>query len=187
MEKDKHVLAKNVIVLVQAKSNDYSDKKNARIQRRNEAWVEQIESHLNDFFGNATNTKGEVVEFRFNVSSLEVENTAKMDDKTARNLSISEGLIGKPAFEGDVNNVAPATIISTGFSIPSATTGNGFITLEEFIELAHEMGHTFMTRGQKQEENKPGTGGLMDDPPQHIRQFEVDKMLEDAKQRPDGK
>ena len=50
-----------------------------------------------------------------------------------------------------------------------------FRTLEEFIELAHEMGHTFMTRGQKGEENKPGTGGLMDDPPQHIQPFEVDK------------
>ncbi len=37
-----------------------------------------------------------------------------------------------------------------------------------------------MTRGQNKEENRPGTGGLMGDPPGHVTSREVDKMLEDA-------
>jgi len=49
--------------------------------------------------------------------------------------------------------------------------------------LAHEISHTFMRRGQRLEENPPGKGGLMGDPPGPIRSHEVDKMLEDAVRR----
>jgi len=176
-----HVLEKNIIVLTQKTSSNYSVKKNARIIRNNFNRVKVVKAELNQSFSNAKNTKGESVEFKFNISGMEVENTKTVGTLNEQiKIAQENGLEGTPKFDGGPNDIAPAAIITTNPTGQSSTNGMEIET-EKDSHIGHEVGHTLMTRGSKRdEENPPGTGGLMDDPPGNVRNFEVDKMIEDA-------
>ncbi|PIX10064.1 MAG: hypothetical protein COZ75_03525, partial [Flavobacteriaceae bacterium CG_4_8_14_3_um_filter_34_10] len=173
-----HVIEKNIIVLTQKTNSNYSDKKNSRITRNNFNRVKTVKSELNNSFSNAKNSKGESVEFKFNVSGMEVENTKTVGSKREQaKIALENGLEGAPKFDGGPNDIAPAAIITTNPTGQSFTNGIEIET-EEDSHIGHEVGHTLMTRSD--EENRPGTGGLMDDPPGGVRNFEVDKMIEDS-------
>jgi hypothetical protein len=177
-----HVIEKNVVVLVRQTSSEYSDKKNARIERGNNARVEAVRTELNDHFSGATNSAGEPVRFQFNVTGNQVENTASAGTQSeARAMAMQEGLPGgEPAFEGGSDRTVPAAIITTQGTLQSSTDGISIRVDDTPGATAHETGHTLMTRGQQGEEGRPGSGGLMTDPPGHIKSSEIDKMLQDA-------
>lgn len=197
MEGDKHVIEKNVIVLLKRTDNkpktssEYSDNKNARIENRtnrlnrrnardNAARLDNVARELNQFFGGASNSNGEKVEFKFNITGMQVNDTNGGTDDQLRTLSLSNGLVGAPMFSGGSDQIAPATIVTS----QSAATGenNQFYTKvgpgSPEGTLAHEVGHTLMTRVD--EENRPGTSGLMGYPPSVITSNEVDKILADS-------
>jgi RHS repeat-associated protein len=173
-----HILEKNVIVLTKMTSPKYSDEKNARIKNDNQNRVDSIKSELKQSYAGAKNTSGESVEFKFNVIGMEVANPNTLGDDR-RKVATEYGLEGKPAFEGGSNLIAPAVIISAQQTGQSKTKLFE-VELSQNSDVGHEVGHEFLKGGQKEEENPPGTGGLMDDPPGRVLPFEVDKMLRDS-------
>jgi RHS repeat-associated protein len=177
-----HVIEKNVVVLVRQTSSEYSDKKNARIERGNNARVEAVRTELNNHFSGAKNSAGEPVRFQFNVTGKQVENTASAGTRSeARATAMQEGLPGgEPAFDGEADRTVPAAIVTTQGTVQSSTEGISIKVDDTPGATAHETGHTLMTRGQRGEESRAGSGGLMTDPPAHINSSEVDKMLQDA-------
>ncbi len=88
-----HTIQKNVIVLTQTprpvnegaspRKAARIERQNARIERSNIARVDNVKSELNSFYSGAKNTAGETVNFEFNVTAMEVENT---DAKPSRGM-----------------------------------------------------------------------------------------------------
>lgn len=113
---------------------------------------------------------------------MEVENTSTLGDRNAqRVVAIANGLEGVPGFDGGPNQVAPAAIVTSKGTNQSQTNGIEIEVDDTPGATAHEVGHTLMTRAN--EESRPGSGGLMVDPPQAISREEVSKMLQDAIKR----
>ena len=194
---DRHVIEKNVIVLTQAfekSTSDMDDKqikkinrRNARTARANAFTVKEVGEELNNLFngddGQATNSSGEPVRFQFNLIEMQVENPLERPEN-ARGLSNENGFIGLDN-EGNTN-IAGAAIVTAAnpFEDQPNTSGNYLIFRDDaYGSLAHEVGHTLLTRGQAKEEGKPGYGGLMTKPPGYIKSSEVNKMIEDAYRR----
>ncbi|HTF22203.1 MAG TPA: putative Ig domain-containing protein [Chryseolinea sp.] len=177
-----HVIEKNVLVLTRQTSADFSDKKNARIERENAARVDAVQTELSDHYSSATNSAGEPVRFQFNVTGHQVANTADAgpiaEQQTMANEHGLEG--GQPAFKGGPNQIAPAAIVTTQPTGQSSTNGIAIMVDDTPGATAHEVGHTMMTRSQSQEEGRPGSGGVMVDPPGPVKSEEVDKMIQDS-------
>jgi len=194
----RHVIEKNIIVLTKApkaipsgassEKVEKIKKQNERRARSNEAKVAAVESELNNFFnggdGQAMSSNGEAVRFQFNVTGMEVENTNGFGTpEEAREVAIENGVPGgKPPFDGAFGEVAPAAIVTTKPTLQSRTDKISIEVDDTAGATAHEVGHTLMRNrgGQRAEESKPGSGGLMTDPPGLIKASEVDKMLENA-------
>jgi len=189
----RNVIEKNVVVLIEKKHDipkGASDKqkrrltrKNDRIDQRNSDRIRSVRTELSTFFngsdGQALGKDGEAVRFQFNISYVEVSDTKGGSDSKLKELAISLGMKGSPAFEGGQDQTVPAAIVTSRFSLTGHN--NQFFTMHNpriSGSLAHEVGHTLLTR--EKEESRPGTGGLMVDPPSVIRPAEVTKMLKDA-------
>lgn len=194
----RHVIEKNVIVLTQAQKAIPAgaserkiariNRKNARIASNNAARVESVRQELNDHFngsdGQATNSRGEAVRFQFNVVGLEVENTNSVSRSEQTRIATEQGLEGgRPVFDGGPNELAPAAIVTTQPTNQSSTNGVSIQVDDTPGATAHEVGHTLMSRGRNDQESRPGSGGLMVDPPSVVSSREVDKFLQDAIER----
>ena len=191
----RHVIEKSVVVLTQAPQSipsnssprkvDRITNRNVRTERANAAKVKAVANELNFYFngpeGQAINSVGEGVRFQFNVIGLEVEdpcNPGSLIEQTA--IAIEYGLEGAPKFEGGPNQIVPAAVLTSKSTTQSQSNGL-FIKVDNTPgATAHEVGHKLMLREQSDEESKPGSGGLMVDPPSFIKPAEVDKIFKDA-------
>jgi RHS repeat-associated protein len=180
MDGNTHVIEKNVRVLVRQTSNDYSARKNRRIERENAAKVERVKSELTSFYSGASNSAGESVRFQFNVEGIQVRNPNNAGTEVEqKEIAIAHGLEAEPAFKGDANAIAPAALITSAATLQSETENNMTVKSDgKDGSIAHEVGHTLLTRGN--EEGEAGKGGVMVDPPGKVKSSEVDMMIQDA-------
>jgi len=106
---------------------------------------------------------------------METDNTKSLGVVRVQNKVANEnGLVGENG------QIAPAAIITSQPTMQSATNG-AQIELEEISHVGHEVGHTFMPNlDNSKSESKPGSGGLMTDPPGRIKPSEVDKIIKNS-------
>ncbi len=190
-----HVIQKNVVVLTQAPrpvNAGASPKRAARIQRQNAriassnvAKVNRVKSELKNAFSGARNSAGESVDFQFNVTALETDNTKGGSTRDVVNIGLANGVeSGEAPFAGADNSVAPAAVVTTDSSGSSLglTEGNVKISTNSSDSgvLAHEVGHTLMTGAKKEDDYPNGNGGLMDSPAGHVNSREVDRIIENS-------
>ncbi len=174
-----HVIQKNVVVLTERTSEAYSNKKNARIERRNERRVESVKRELNEYYSDAKTESGQTALFEFNVFGVQVnDTTGGSETSSLRPMAIENGIVTP---EG----VAMAAIVTTGSTGGSKgkTKGNFKITHDnQDGTIAHEIGHTLLTEETTSEQSEHQTDGVMHTPgmPNKVNSKEVDKLINDS-------
>ena len=179
-----HVLEKNIIVLTRETSREYSDSKNERITTQNNDRISAIKKELSSGYSNAKNSKGETVEFKFNVTGLESKVTDGSNINELQKTATEKGIVSsdKTTINGeDVNKVSKATIITTGYpgaNNEGSASRNFLIKPDDALtSVGHEVGHTMETRSAGEEH---ADGGVLGETKGHVNRAEVDKMLEDS-------
>jgi hypothetical protein len=187
------VIEKNVVVLLRQKrtipinatANQIRNinKQNTRIDRRNNARIEDVKEKLSESFSNAKNTKGESVIFKFNVIGVEISDPRMTSVTQANVLANKYGLpakdttqrIGHKAFEN-----AMAAVISEAGAGGSVGEAIGMLIrmnqTNDPLALAHEIGHTLGLSHP----NLGADSGLMHYPPQNLLPSEVDEIWDEA-------
>ena len=184
----------NIVVLLEKKReipNNASEKdisrierKNVRIERRNEARLSTIKEFIAEEFSNTKNSEGTSVTFSFKFFPIEVSNPFTITTSERYSIAMSygiQGVITPDRKEGGYGSgVAFAAIIGQGSagSALGLTTGKVLITLNDFSSrtLAHEIVHTLGLR-----DNYPAErGSIMDYPAKRISVSDVDAIIEKA-------
>lgn len=181
----------NVVVLVEEKKKIPSnatpkeraklERKNEKIERNNQARVQEIREKLNEVYGDAKNSNGEIVQFIFNVMPLEIADPKLRKVQRATQIGYEFGLEadmnpneGRLAFQ----NALAVVISQAGAGSAKGSASGSLVKLNdmEAMTISHEVGHTF---GLK--DNYPlSTGGIMDYPPGSLIPSEVDEIWEKA-------
>lgn len=181
----------NVVVLVEEKKKILSnatpkeraklERKNEKIERNNQARVQEIREKLNEVYGDAKNSNGEIVQFIFNVMPLEIADPKLRKVQRATQIGYEFGLEadmnpneGRLAFQ----NALAVVISQAGAGSAKGSASGSLVKLNdmEAMTISHEVGHTF---GLK--DNYPlSTGGIMDYPPGSLIPSEVDEIWEKA-------
>ena len=181
----------NVVVLVEEKKKIPSnatpkeraklEPKNEKIERNNQARVQEIREKLNEVYGDAKNSNGEIVQFIFNVMPLEIADPKLRKVQRATQIGYEFGLEadmnpneGRLAFQ----NALAVVISQAGAGSAKGSASGSLVKLNdmEAMTISHEVGHTF---GLK--DNYPlSTGGIMDYPPGSLIPSEVDEIWEKA-------
>ena len=177
----------NVVVLVEEKKKIPSnatpkeraklERKNEKIERNNQARVQEIREKLNEVYGDAKNSNGEIVQFIFNVMPLEIADPKLRKVQRATQIGYEFGLEadmnpneGRLAFQ----NALAVVISQAGAGSAKGSASGSLVKLNdmEAMTISHEVGHTF---GLK--DNYPlSTGGIMDYPPGSLIPSEVDEI-----------
>lgn len=183
-----HVLEKNAIILTQNKltiPSGATEKQIAKIERKNERIVESnnqrveaIKSDLNSHYNldgkgeQKTNSAGENVTFKFNITTVSVDDTtgkSGINGMSGNQFSFVNGLQGE-------SKVSPATIFSTN---SASATGSASGQVVDDIQsgapegtYSHEMFHT-MGPG----DNGYTSGGILNSPPESLKRTEIDDAI----------
>jgi hypothetical protein len=186
-------IEKNVVVLTEqnkpipkgasSKQVKKINRQNKNINVRNQNKVNRVSSQLNQAFGNAKDSKGNKVNFSFNISTQQVAHPNEPGLATAMNIGKSNGVVSSTlAIDGKTNLKASAAVITNiDAAIPGNTQGNiQVIAGSEFDNsIAHEVGHTLLITGES-EDTYPN-GSLMNYPARGlVSGEEVDKMWDQA-------
>lgn len=157
------------------------ERKNEKIERNNQARVQEIREKLNEVYGDAKNSNGEIVQFIFNVMPLEIADPKLRKVQRATQIGYEFGLEadmnpneGRLAFQ----NALAVVISQAGAGSAKGSASGSLVKLNdmEAMTISHEVGHTF---GLK--DNYPlSTGGIMDYPPGSLIPSEVDEIWEKA-------
>lgn len=182
-DKDGITIEKNVVVMTESTSSDYSDKKNARIEKRNAGRVEGVTQELNSYFNESgvTNENGNSINFKFNVTAQQEFDKSGMSKKEIQGeyikIAKENGIEAtKTAFGTSIDLVAPAAVITrdgSGGSQGSAT--NNVVRLNSGSPegaTSHEALHTLGVP-----DNGYTSGGLLNSPPQQVISSEARKAL----------
>jgi len=185
-------IEKNVVVLTEQhkdipkgatqKQVDRITRQNKNIDTRNAEKVSTVTNQLNAVYGNAKNSSGEQVNFKFNITTKAVDNPTKADFSQARQIGNANGIKSSTmAIDGKTPLTAPAAVITDiNSTMPGLCTGN--IMVEASTQdnaIAHETGHTLLTTGQN-EDTFPN-GAVMNYPAQgYVSRDEVDLMWNQA-------
>lgn len=191
------VVEKNIVVLTESKKVipvgatqkqiDKINKQNGKIEQRNNDRIEAAKTELNTFFNGsdgkgATDSKGNAVVFKFNVSGTpdfdkkgmnqkdidnkyyEIGKNAGLDgtytvDGVLNTRRINAGVMTNEGSGADQGRTSGATVIRMNFGTPAGT-------------FSHEVGHTLGL-----DDNGYTSGGLLNSPPEQISSSEVDTIL----------
>ncbi|MEP3228961.1 MAG: RHS repeat-associated core domain-containing protein, partial [Flavobacteriaceae bacterium] len=202
-----HVVEKNVVVLTRktkplptfkkGTSQKKIDRVTNRVKRQNrniiasnKAKVKAVKSELKSFFKGAKNSKGESVDFKFNVTSVATDDTGGGDVSALRPLAISNGMeSSETQFKGGPKKIAPAAIISTDNPTGRGLTlGNIKVMTRSDQELgngalSHEVGHTLITRSESGEHTSSGLMSVPVGSVGSITSKTVDRILEDSHEK----
>jgi RHS repeat-associated protein len=190
---DKQVIEKNVVVLVDKqkevpagstpKEEARIEKQNKRLADENKAKVEAVKEELNNYYGDAKDEKGSPVEFRFNVTSLEVKDTdagTPNNGRIATKIGLSNGLLSSSKNEEGVQMIVPAAVVTTGDTKGSLGLSNGVYVNKKSDSpngtIAHEISHTFLLK-----DNNYTSGGILNSPPQGINAKEIKEIIQKSK------
>jgi len=197
MEGNKHVVEKNVVVLLEnhktAKKGASEKKikrvanKNKRIDARNAAKLESVRTELNTFYngsdGNgATNSNGETVQFKFNVTGApDIDKKGKTKNERNveyRQIGVANGIQScQETSLGGQNIVAPAAVLTReGVGGVHGET-LGAVTMRVNSggpegTISHETIHSLGLP-----DNGYNKGGILNSPPSSISSSEVDNVL----------
>ncbi len=181
-----HIVQKNVIVLTQAPRPVNAgaspqraakiERQNARIAQSNVAKVDNVKSELKSFYSGAKNSAGETVNFDFNVTAMEVENTNAQPSREMTQIALDNGIESSTIlFDGGAEQTAPAAIISTAGAGGSQGITDGIVVKTNSGApdgaKSHEIGHTL-----KLKDNYSGSG-VMASPPNRVLSSEVDEII----------
>lgn len=178
----RHVVEKNVVVLKEPTNDKFSKRKNANIEKRNNAKIEEVKTELNEYYnGNGgkglKNSANETVLYKFTVIGIDDFSnkglTKKERNANYQNIGLDNGIPAKGQF-GDV--VAPADVITKensggdiGETVNNVTRLNANAPQGKY---AHELLHGFGPR-----DNDYSSGGLKNNPPAYISIHENDEVL----------
>jgi RHS repeat-associated protein len=185
-------LEKNIVVLTRKTSENFSEKKNARIIKKNQEKIEAVKTELDLFYnghnGNgAKNSAGVNVEFIFNVSGEpNVDKGLKgvARDKAFKKISIDNAIMATALFTQDLiigDRPVGAAVITNDSPIQGDVFGNTFqdvVKLQSngpYGKISHEVIHTLGPS-----DNGYDQGGLLNNPPQEITTPEIDIIIKDS-------
>jgi len=195
--KKRTVVEKNIVILTESKKvipegatqkeTAKINRRNARIEQRNNDRIGAAQKELNTFFNGsdgkgATDSKGNAVVFKFNVSGTpdfdkkgmsrqDIENkyfqigkNAGLDgtyttDGVVNTRRINAGVLTNEGSGADQGKTDGATVMRMGFSTPEGT-------------FSHEVSHTLGL-----DDNGYTSGGILNSPPEQISSSEVDTIL----------
>jgi hypothetical protein len=179
-------IEKNVVVLTEQrkaipqnatqKQIDKITKQNDRIDARNTAKVNDVQTRLNNTYNGAKNSAGETVRFQFNVVGSPTNNTEGGTAAQVTAFGIANGVVSSDKDVTGANKIAPAAVVTTRSAGGSLGASNGVYVTESSgapaATIPHEVGHTFQLK-----DNYPSsTGGLMDYPAGGLISSEVDEI-----------
>ncbi len=192
------VVEKNIVVLTENKKTipagatqkqiDKINRQNTRIEKSNNDRIEATKSELNTFFNGsdgkgATDSKGNAVVFKFNVSATPdfdkkgmsqkdidskyiqigkdagIDGTFTAGDGVLTTIRINAGVLTNESSGADLGRTSGATVMRMGFMSPVGT-------------FSHEVAHTLGLN-----DNGYTSGGILNSPPQQISSSEVDLIL----------
>jgi RHS repeat-associated protein len=201
MEGNKHVVEKNVVVLLEnhktakqgasEKQIKRVENQNKRIDARNVAKLESVRTELNSFYNGsdgkgATNSKGETVKFKFNVTGApDISDNDKkkvLIDRNAMYKAIgnANGIAAcREDPQGGYNTNAPGAVLTNEtVSNPGETTAAIVMRLNlspPSGAVAHEALHSLGVP-----DDGYTHGGILNSPPEGIKTSEVDQVLNAA-------
>jgi RHS repeat-associated protein len=144
------------------------ERQNSRIEKRNEARIEDVKSRLNETYNGSDgkgskNSTGELVMFKFNIIGVETSNTKGGKDSDIRALATEYSLSTSSKNIKGESMRALAAVVTTRSTRGSLGLSNRIWVAESFgapaRTLGHEVGHTLWLNDTRY----PGsTRGLMD-------------------------
>ncbi len=188
-----YIIESNIVVLTEEaiqitdfmteRERKSAERKNLRIERRNDRLISTIQQSLESTFINSKGENGENVSFHFNVIPVATSNPFVSRVSSVHELSTSYGIAAyTPNRVGFGEGVALATVISQASTYALGETKGGIlICLSSYAPstIAHEIGHTlYLTH--------PIGGsvcGLMHYPPESLSSNEVSIILQNAFQK----
>ncbi len=189
------IIESNVVVLVEQKKRIPEDatekqitkteRRNAKIEKRNTARVVDVQNRLNEVYNGSDgkgsyNSAGELVKFKFNVTSLETSDTKGGTTRDIANIAQANSLSSSTKNLVGKNQIAYAAVVTTRSAGSALGLSNGIFVTETLnapsVTLAHEIGHTLHLK----DTYPANTGGLMDYPPGGLIPSEVDEIWRNA-------
>ena len=194
-ENGNKIVESNVVVLVEQKKRIPKgatekqiakiEKQNAKIEKRNTARVTDVQNRLNEVYNGSNgkgsyNSAGELVKFKFNVTSLETSDTKGGTTRDITNIARANSLSSSTKNIIGENQIAYAAVVTTRSAGSALGLSNGIFVTETLnapsVTLAHEIGHTLHLK----DTYPANTGGLMDYPPGGLISSEVDEIWRNA-------
>lgn len=189
-ENGNKVVESNVVILVKKsktikpgmtqkeikKVNDHNQK-----LQKEKAWrIAETQKSLDDAFSDVHNSKGEKVTFKFNVTTLEVDNPKTSKISEINKIAEAHGLEANGIDPTRYFQKAMAAVISQDGAGGAEGKATGMLVrmnyTKEKLALPHEIGHTLGL-----EDNWPNNkGSLMDYPPTKPTSFDIDNIWNKA-------
>ncbi len=196
----KTIVEKNVVVLTERKNEipvgatqkqiDKINKQNARIEQANVAKIADVKSELNTFYNGsggkgATDSKGNAVSFKFNVSGVpDIDKKGMSEiqiDAAYNKISQDNGMAAVSQFDHSISLTAPGSVLTNDFAsggVLGNTTGARIMRINFGSPdgtISHEVSHTLGLN-----DNGYTSGGILNSPPQQVLPSEVDEILKQA-------
>lgn len=196
----KTIVEKNIVVLTERtktipvgasqKQIDKITKQNAKIEQANAAKIANVKSELNAFYNGsdgkgATDSKGNVVAFKFNITGVsDIDKkgmSVKEIDAAYSKISQDNGMAAVSQFNHSIALTAPAGVLTNDFA-SGGVLGNTIAARIMRINfgspdgtISHEVAHTLGL-----DDNGYTSGGILNSPPQQVLPSEVDEILNKA-------
>ena len=193
----KTIVEKNIVVLTERtkaipsgatqKQIDKINKQNARIEANNAEKVANVATELNTLYNGsdgkgATDTKGNAVSFKFNITGVsDIDKkgmSAKQIDAAYSKISQDNGMAAVSQFDHSISLTAPASVLTNDFAgggVLGNTTAGRIMRINFGAPngtISHEVSHTLGLN-----DNGYTSGGILNSPPEQISSSEVDTIL----------